>query len=263
MKVDGSVFISARKKIRARCPGRGEPGRPAPGTQEWVADEAKLSLRAVQYLENGEASLKTIKAVSKLLGIPKWEEHICDYGCEYVTCSAKKLVDFRPELYPPHNPERFFKSTMLMSIDPLSILVEAGKFEEVLLKEVTATLSGLDMDIEFQWLAEVLLTPEGKGWLGWVKEMEEFYIPANNQILHIPVMFRQLNAPQATWEAFVHMVEVATTSQLDIDIHLHFANFQRHVKIYLSTDLLQRVFAEGRNKYQSAWPYRAQLRTIT
>lgn len=263
MKVDGSVFIAARKKVRARCPGRGESGRPAVGTQEWVAEEARLSLRAVQYLENDEASLKTIKAVSKLLGIPNWEEHIYDYGCEYVTCSAKKLVDFRPELYPPHNPEHFFKSTMLMSIDPLSILVEAGKFEKILLKEVTATLSGLDINIEFQWLAEVLLTPDGKGWLGWVREMEEFYIPAKNESLHIPVMFRQLNAPQVTWEEFVCMVDAVTTSQLDVEIRLHFANFQKCIKIYLSTDLLQRVFAEGREKRDSAWPYRAQLRTIT
>lgn len=263
MKVDASVFIAARKKIRARYPGRGDPGYPAIGTQEWVADEARLSLRAVQYLEKGEASLKTIKAVSKLLSIPKWEEHICDYGCEYVTCTAKKLIDFRPERYPPHHPDSFFKSTLLMSLDPLSIRVDAGKFDAILLKEVTATLSGLAMNVDFTWMAEVLLTPAGKGWLGWVREMEEFYLPANNEPLHIPVMFRQLNTPQVTWDAFVSMVEATSNSQLDVEVCLHFSTFQKRIKIYLSTDLLQRLFAEGRTKHQSVWPYRAQLRTIT
>lgn len=263
MKVNGSVFMAARKKMRALYPGRGAPGQPAIGTQEWVAEQARLSLRAVQYLEKGEASFKTIKAVSELLGIPQWEAYIYDYGCEYVTCTTKKLIDFRAELYPPHNPDSFHKSTLLMSIDPLSILIEPGKFEEILLKEITATLSGLDTLIEFTWLAEVLLTPAGKGWLGWVKELQEFYIPATGKILHIPIMFRQLTIPPISWYEFVSMVENSCANQFYIDVYLQFTNFQKHNKIYLSTDLLQRLFKEGRMKHQTQWPYRAQLPTIT
>lgn len=263
MKVDGFAFIAARKKIRARYPGRGEPGHPAIGTQEWLADEAKLSLRAVQYLEKGEASLKTIKAASKLLDIPKWEEHICNYGSEYVTCTTQKVVDFRPSLYPPHYEDTFTKSTLTMSLDPLSILVEEGKFEEIQLKEVRAVLSGLDVKISFLWWAEVQLNPSGQGWLGFIDEIQELYIPANNKTLHISIMFRQENFPPVTWEEFVSMTEATTNSQLNVDVKLYFSNFEKHIKIYLSVELLQRLFAEGRIKYQSEWPYRSQLKAIT
>ena len=263
MKVDGSVFASARRRVRAAFPGRGEPGRPAPGTQEWVADEARVSLRAVQYLEKGNASLRTIKAVSQLLGIARWEDSIRDYGQEYVTCTAKKLVDFRPELYPPHHADTYGDSTLLMSLDPLSIQVDAGKFPEVVLNNVTAALSGLAVSLEFVWLAEVLLTPAGKGWLGWVREIDELCIPADGENRHIPLMFRQLNSPQTSWRQFIELVEATESSQLELMVDLEFANFNKQVKIYLSTDLLHRLFAEGRQKHQASWPYRVQVRTIT
>lgn len=263
MKIDGALFITARKKFRARYPGRGEQGNPAPGTQEWVADQARVSLRAVQYLENGEASLRTIKAVSQLLGITDWEEHVLDYGAEYVTCLAKRMIDFRPEHYPPHHPGSFHQSTLLMTLDPISITVEPGKFAGVWLKEVTAILKGLPTPMFFTGLAEVLLTPAGKGWLGWVEEMEERYLPANGEPIHIPIMFRQTDIPQMTWGGFVAMVEATAASQFEVECCLHFTNFQKRIKVYVSTDLLQRLFSEGRKKHQSEFPYRVQLRTIT
>lgn len=262
MRVDGVAFRNARKKIRARFPGRGEPGRPAKGTQEWVADEARLSLRAVQYLEKGEASLKTITEVSKLFQIENWEEYICDYGIEYVTCSAEKLVDFRPELYPPNN-NTFVESPVLMSVDPVSILVESGSFEEIVLKEVTAKLSGLPIEIDYIWMAEVSLTPAGVGWLGWVKEIEELYLSATNRMLNIPIMFRQAGSSQVSWGMFVDMIEKTNANQIYVDLSLIFSNFTKEIRIFLSIELLQKLFVEGRFKYKSEQPYRAQLKTIT
>lgn len=263
MEINGLIFKAAREKIRAHFPGRGEPGYPAKGTQEWLSYEAKVSLRAVQYLEKGNASLRTIKAVSKLLNISNWEEYIYNYGIEYVTCSAKNMVDFRPELYPPHNAETFSNSTMQMTIDPLSLVVEEGKFKDIHLKEVVASLSGLETNIEFVWLAEVLLTPAGNGWLGWVKEMQVLCLPADNSAVNIPIMFRQNNVPQLSWGDFVTQIESLNTSQLEIDIYLKFETFEKHIRIFLSVDLLKRLFTEGRLKHQSNWPYRVQLQTIT
>lgn len=262
MRVDGVAFRNARKKIRARFPGRGEPGKPARGTQEWVADEARLSLRAVQYLEKGEASLKTISEVSKLFQIDNWEEYICDYGIEYVTCSAEKLVDFRPELYPPNN-STFIESPVLMSVDPISILVESGRFEEIVLKKVTAKLSGLQVEIDYIWMAEVSLTPTGVGWLGWVREIEEIYLSATNRMLNIPIMFRQMDTSQVSWGMFVGMIEKTNENQIYVDITLDFSKFTKEIRIFLSIELLQKLFVEGRLKYESTQPYRAQLKTVT
>lgn len=263
MKVNGAAFIAARKKIRAKCPGRGEAGRPALGTQEWLAEQANVSLRAVQYLEKGEASLKTIKAVSNFLGMQGWEHYIHNYGSEYVTCSAPKVIDFRPELYPPHNQNQFANSTLQMTIDPLSILIEEGMFDRLLLKDVKAVLTGLPVDIEFTWLAEVLLTPAGKGWLGWVREMREFYISADNVKIELPIMFRQLNPHQVTWGEFIGMIEASNVNQIYADISLFFPAFVKKIRVYLSIELMKHLFKEGRIKYKSHLPYRFHINTIT
>lgn len=262
MKVDGSAFLTARKKIRADFPGRGRPGQPAKGTQEWVADSAKVSLRAVQYLEKGEASLKTLESVSKVLGISNWEKCINDYGVEYVSCTAKRYIDFRPERYPVRFPDSYANSIMQMTIDPLSIRAESGKFDSFLLQEVNASLTGLEKDMNFTWLAEVSLTPDMETWLGWVKEVDEIEIGANDQTLKMPIMFRQLNVPRISWAEFIHMVERSNESQLDIGLELKFARFTKVFDIHVSIDLLKILFDQGREKYQSNWPYRAQLRTI-
>ena len=262
MQIESEIFKAKRKKIRAANPGRGESGQPAKGTQEWLAEEAKISLRAVQYLERGEASFKTIKAVSRVLGITNWEQYIKDYGNEYVSCTAKKLIDFRPESEPRTNPTSYANSVMLMTIDPLSILAEPGKSESFLLKEVNAKLTGLEKAIHFTWLAEVSITPNMDDWLGWVREAEERYITADNKILNIPVMFRQMNTPQITWAEFVDMIDASQKSQFNVSVQLQFARFEKTFDIYASIDLLKILFEKGREKYQSDWPYRAQLKTI-
>ena len=263
MKVDGSAFKAARKKVRAKYPGRGEPGQPATGTQEWLAEEARLSLRAVQYLEKGEASLKTITEVSKLLNIENWEEYILDFGAEYVACSAEKLVDFRPEQYPADNPDTFHNSCMLLTVDPLSILVETGRFKEIPLEKIEARLSGFPIEIDFIWMAEVSLTPAGVGWLGWVQEVEEIYLPATDKVRNLPIMFRQSNPSVVSWGDFVIMVEDSKSNQIYLDIELHFSRFTKEIRIFLAIELLQKLFADGRIKYSSNYPYRAQVKTIT
>lgn len=262
MQVDGAALIKARLRIRTEHPGRGESGKPAKGTQEWLAEQAGLSLRALQYLEQGEGSTESLKWVCTVLGIPAWETLILNYGSEYVSCTAKRFIDFRPSSYPPHYPDIFLNSSLQISLDPLSILVSQGKFESILLKEVRGKLCGLGEPIPLTWLAEVLLTPNGQGWLGWVREVEAMTLPANNTTVNIPIMFRQLAVPPVSWGDFVSSVEKISASQLNLEVCLEFQNFTKEFTVYISTDLLKILFAEGRKKYSSPYPYRAQLKTI-
>lgn len=263
MRVDGKAFSSARNKIRARHPGRGKLGSPAKGTQEWLSEEAGVSLRAIQQLEqSNEASPRTVKSVSRVLNIDHWEEYLLDYGLEYLSCTTKGFVDFRPEQNPDQYPDTYMNSTLMLTIDPLSILAESGKFDSFFLKEVNATISGLDRFIHCSWLAEVSLTPGMNGWLGWVKETEEMQIEAVDKPLNMSIMFKQDDVPHASWADFIELVEKNQMSQFDIEVQLRFVRFDKNFKVHISTDLLKILFEKGREKYASAWPHRAQIRAI-
>lgn len=262
MRVDGVALREKREQLRAQFPGRGEQGLPAIGTQEWLADEAKISLRAVQYLEKGQASLKVIRAVSEVLEIEQWERLIVNYGVEYVHCHAGDLVDFRPGLYPPNNPDTFAESALQITLDPLVLKADVGKFDSFLLKRITGRVYGFEQCIELSWLAEVSLTPDMNTWLGWVRELDEIELVANGKNCHIPIMFKQDQLPLVSWGEFVAMVESFPKSQFEIDITLHFDNFDKHFRVYVSVDLLKLLFIQGRKKYGSELPYRAQVRAI-
>jgi transcriptional regulator with XRE-family HTH domain len=261
MKVDGEAVMKARSKIRANYPGRGEQGMPAVGTQEWLAEQANVSLRAVQYIERGQGSLETLRKVSQALGIKQWQTLIINYGQDFVSCSAYREIDFRPAL-DPRVENNFIDSPLMVSLDPLSLTIASGKFQSIILKEITLALCGLDQPILYSWLAEVLLTPAGKGWLGWEKDLHEMYLTANDQILTIPIMFKQIAVPVVSWRAFIDRVEYLKSSQLNLEVSLIFQNFTKHFTVYISVDLLKIIFQMGRAKYNSPYPYRAQLKAI-
>ena len=261
MKVDGAFFKTTRERVRARSPGRGTRENPAKGTQQWLANQAKIAVRSVINLEKGEASSETLEAVSKVLKISNWEKYIIDYGQKYVTCSADKYIDFRPQLSPKKYPDRFMNSIMLMSIDPLYILVDSGGFDSFLLEDIKVSLHGLGKIILFSWYAEVSLTEGMNGWLGWVKDMEAIELQATDKPLNIPVMFKQDNI-RVSWQEFIKMVEDSGTSKLTVKVKLEFARFAKQFDIYVCTHCLRDLFEQGRQKHQSIWPHRAQLRTI-
>lgn len=261
MKVDGEALMRARSKIRADYPGRGEMGMPAVGTQEWLAEQANLSLRAIQYIERGQGSLETLRKVCQVLGIKQWQALIVNYGQEYVSCSAYREIDFRPAL-DPRTEANFVDSPLMVSLDPLTLTIASGKFEMVILKEINLTLCGLDNPISYSWLAQVLLTPAGKGWLGWEKDLQEMCLSANDQVLTIPVMFKQVAIPVLSWREFIDRVEHLESSQLNLEVKLVFQNFTKHFTVYIAVDLLKIIFQMGRAKYNSPYPYRAQLKAI-
>lgn len=269
MKVDGSAFKKAREKIRAKnWDVESLPGHPHIGTQEWLSNatrvnKTEISVRSIKNLEKGQGSLKTIRAVSKVLGMENYKEHIIDYALKCVSCSAESHIDFRPKQYPVQNPNSFSESIMLMTLDPLSITADSDSINSFFLKEVKARIIGLAKEIPFVWVAEVSLTDSKKGcWLGRVGPINGIHVEANDRPLNIPIMFKQDDASRILWCEFVTMVEESGKSQFDVEIELKFARFTKKFMIHVSIDLLKVLFQQGRKKHKSNWPYRAQLRTI-
>lgn len=264
MRIDGRPFRDARKKIRAKHPGNGSRNGPAIGTQEWLSDETGICLRAIQRLEqSNQASKNTVQTLSKKLGIAHWKQYELDYGLAFVHSTTSGVVDFRPEYAPSGSPEDFMDSPLMLTIDPLSILADSGDFELFHLQEINLLLTGLEQPIRFNWFAEVSLTPGANGWLGWVKEVDEMPIMANDQTLRKTIMFSQESVPHVSWSAFVSQVEASQSSQFDIEVKLCFLRFEKKFKVRISVDLLKILFEKGREKYGSEWPYRAHIKAIT
>lgn len=262
MEVNGVELAQERKKIRAFNPGRGEAWAPAKGTQEWLASRIGKNLRTVQNLERGRASLVVLQAACRELGLEDWTKYVLNYGAEYLSCTTTSLIDFRAEKDPNVYPDSFFRSTTLMTLDPLSISLEVGGLDYVDLKSIEARLQGKDLDISFSWLAEVSLTPTGDGWLGWIKPVEKQQIVAGKPAWQCPIMFHQTDAPPMLWIDFVKYVDSSNESQLNIIIDLDFGNIKKSLTVRVSIELLQRLFSYARIKYDSEYPRRAQVKAI-
>lgn len=262
MEVNGEELAQARKKIRALNPGRGKSWEPAKGTQEWLALQIGKTLRTIQNLEKGRASMIVLKAACRELGLKNWKKYVINYGAEYLSCTATSLIDFRAEKDPRIHEDSFFRSTTLMTIDPLSISLDEGEVDVADLKLVEARLQGKDLDISFSWLAEVSLTPTGSGWLGWVKPVETQRLKVGNRTWTCPVMFHQTTAPPMRWVDFVEYIDSSDESQLNISIDLDFGNIKKSFVVRVSIELLQTLFSYAREKYNSDYPRRAQVKAI-
>ena len=262
VEVNGLELAQERRKIRALNPGRGKSWAPAKGTQEWLALRIGKNLRTVQNLEKGRASMAVLRAACSELGIENWKKYVLNYGAEYLSCTATNLIDFRAEKDPNVYGDSFFRSTTLMTIDPLFVSLDEGELGFVDLKSVEAKLQGKNLDISFSWLAEVSLTPTGDGWLGWIKPVEIKRIEAGNTAWQRPIMFNQTTAPPMKWVDFVEYVDNSNESQLNIIVDLDFGNLKKSLTIRVSIELLQKLFIYAREKYNSDYPRRAQVKAI-
>jgi len=262
LEINGAELAQARKKIRALNPGRGEAWAPAKGTQEWLALRIGKTLRTVQNLEKGRASMPVLKAVCRELGLKNWKQYVLNYGVEYLSCTATSLIDFRAEKDPNTHEDSFFHSTTLMTIDPLSISLEEGEVSFADLRSIEARLQSKNLDIHFSWLAEVSLTPTGSGWLGWVKPVETKRIEAGSKAWVCPIMFHQTTVPPMRWIDFVEYVDSSKESQLNINVDLDFGNLKKSFVVRVSIELLQTLFSYARQKYNSDYPRRAQVKAI-
>lgn len=270
MKVDGDFFRESREKIKIKNVGEdririkdsnGEISNTRIGTQSWLANIAGVSVKSVKNLERGEASLVTLERVSKELDIENYEAYIPDYYKDDVVILADSHIDFRPEVAPGQDLQ-FINSVMVMTLDPLTITVNSEEKEPFLLTKVKARLTGLGEEIIFTWLAEVSLTNGAQGWLGLVAHLNELRLETNNETRYIPVMFKQEYPSRILWHDFVEKIEKSEKGQFNVELEFEFAQFTKMIDIRVPIQTLQDMFKDSRIKYESDWPYRAQLRTI-
>lgn len=278
MKVNGEAFRRAREEIRKDSPKRGAPGKPAKGTQEWLASVARvpnekagngepkwrsLSVRTIQALEKGVSSIETVDAVSPHLEI-NGRELIFGYGKESVICRATGVIDFRPSDYPVDNNDDFFKSPLLVTVDPLELSFDPIDIDQFHVEGVELNLSFDEFNQKFTWLYEVSFTKDTIGWLGVVKELRPFLIDVGNgrKTINMPIMFSSLSASAISWKDFVDKVEKSTDTKIMIDINIFFSNFEKNIKLICSIDLLKENFKIGREKRKSTYPYKTHVRSI-
>jgi len=243
MKVNGVAFKRAREEIRKNSPQVRNKlrGDASVGTQEWLACKAKiknkngkltsLSVRTIQYLEKGEASIQVVDAVSPFLQI-NGRELIFDYGVESVKLKALGVIDFRPAMY-PESSNTFYKSPLLMSVDPLAISFDSDDLSNVEINSISAKLLVGGGAIKFRWLYEVELTENGKGWLGIKNEVSP--IRMNSPETYIsPIMFKQVDPLKLSWFDFIKAIEAETTNLMQINVAVDFTTFTKELKIGVS-----------------------------
>lgn len=266
MRVDGNAFRRAREEIRKNTVRtKGKRGEPARGTQEWLANIAlvrqengeliPLSVRTIQYLEKGMASIQTVDAVSPHLGL-NGRSLILDYGLDALTLEVPAVVDLRPETCPHDYPTTFHHSAFLLSIDPLIIRFSAEDMDSVRLEKMTARVQIGEVSVDFSWLYRVLLTPNGNGWLG----IEEEVYP--QEVTSMPfkasVMFHQTHHAPLSWENFVNLVEQTDSKLVTIHLTLAFQYFTKDLVIALAVAQLRHYFTFSRNKRGASWPFFSQ-----
>lgn len=263
MKVNGEAFKSARLKIRKNSPKRGVKGEPARGTQEWLAEKSGTSVRAIQYLEDGEASIATVDSVSSLLQL-KGRELIIGYGEEYVSCRMNGVVDFRPADYPLDDESGFFKSPVMITVDPISIIFKSVDINRFYLEKMEMMVFFPDSTVNLTWIYNVSMTPNATGWLGVENEVRPFFIETSkgDEEVHNSIMFNSEEIPFLSWEDFIFKTSNLKEPKLAIEVKIIFSNFEKIFPFYISTDYLKALIDEGRKSRNSLYPYRVQIRPI-
>lgn len=271
MRVDGNAFRKAREEIRKNSRRtRGVRGEPAKGTQEWLAniatirnvegEQTPLSVRTIQYLERGTASIQTVDAVSPHLGL-NGRSLILDYGQDAVRIDAPGVIDLRPENSPYTYPDTFQDSALLLSVDPLIIKLNLDEMDLARLEQITATLQVDKATTVFRWLYRVLLTPKGSGWLG--VEEEIYPLSITSELYRISLMFRQTTCPPWSWAEFVKILEETESKLARITLNLEFTYFTKTLDVGITVSQLQTYFRLGRQKRKSEWPFMAQPDALT
>ena len=271
MNVNGSAFKKAREEIRKNSEKpKGFRGEAGEGTQEWLAQTAKirsangeikaLSVRTIQYLEQGKASILTIDAVSPHLRI-NGRELIVGYGNDHISLDAPNVIDFRPTLYPRVG-QGFQLSPFLLTIDPLIITFSENEDIDIAkLVGMTIKMKLGHLDMRLGWLYKVGLHPGGNNWLG-IKD--EIY----PEVLHSPstyrasIMFHQITEKTISWQEFVTTIEASNLRVLQLEVTIEFEYFIKEIKIGIILSEIGTFISKGRQKYSSEWPYFAQPKTI-
>lgn len=230
MEVDGTAFKKAREQIRKEHINDDVPyGKPAIGTQLWLADEAGVTPRTIQNLENkGVASLGVIDAVSIPLRI-QGKEFIKNYGKDSVNCEAQGVIDYRPNVDMLFYPDKYHSRQFLITIDPLKISFANEDLSQVNLKKIEAKLFLDDLVVDFYWVYNVQLIPgEDREWLGVESEVSGITLKSLENYKS-SIMFKQdgYNCKIIRWSEFVDRIRSSSSNQIKVQVILNFEHFKK------------------------------------
>lgn len=256
--VSGPAFKRARLATRNEDEDlkRGEYGH---GSQEWLAEQARVSTRTVNELEAGKATLKTVDAVSEILSI-NGREYIQGYGEDFTTCHATGVVDFRPRISGrlPDNETAYLQAAFFVALDPLVIVVDDDFTDSAKVKRMELNLSVGDMNIDFSWLYTVSLTSRSTTWLGDEEDVREVDILA-----HEPhqksYMFRQNALRHISWEQFIDHIGATDDHRILLTLKVVFEYFEKQDHILVSVEEMKGLFEVS---YPPKYPYWLQPKAL-
>lgn len=258
VSVSGSAFKRARLATRNEDEDlkRGEYGH---GSQEWLAEQARVSTRTVNELEAGRATVKTVDAVSNVLAI-NGREYIQGYGEDFTTCRATGVVDFRPRISGrvPGNETAYLQAAFFVTLDPLVIIVDDDFTDTAKMQRMELNLTVGDMSIDFSWLYSVNLTNRATTWLGDEEDVREVDI-----ITHEPhqksYMFRQDSHKQISWEQFINHLEATDDHRILLTVKIVFEHFERQDHILVAVEEMKSLFEVS---YPKKYPYWVQPKAL-
>lgn len=250
--VNGLAFKRARLMLKNQDEvlTRGEYGE---GSQEWLAEQARVSPRTVNELETGRATLKTVDAVSRVLSI-KGRELIQGYGSDFTTFRATGAIDFRPTISGriAGNEEKYLKSAFLVTIDPIVVTVDDDFIDTAKLQRMDLRLSVGSMKINFGWIYNVTLTSRAMTWLGDEEDVSEVNI-FTREPYQQSVMFRQTSLEPVLWEQFINHLNSTSDSRVLLTLRLVFEHFEKTDHIMVAIEELRTLFEMAHPKGFPYW----------
>ncbi len=251
VKVDGTAFKRERLRFKNQdnTVNRGEYGY---GSQEWLAEQARISPRAISSLERGKASVKTVDAVSKVLGI-QGREYIWGYGADFTTFRTAGVIDFRSSINGrlPENETTYQDAPFLLTLLPIAITVDDDFISTATLQKLRLKLSVRGMEIDFIWIYNVLLTSRSNTWLGDEKDVSEVVIPVR-ETYQSSVMFRQDSLNSISWRQFINHIGETDDARILLTLTLEFERFEKEGYILISTEEIKGLFKWA---YPHGYPY--------
>ncbi|MCK5902586.1 MAG: hypothetical protein KAG28_05500 [Cocleimonas sp.] len=259
MSVHGEAFKRARLACKSRELSDMKRGEYGQGSQDWLAQQTRLSPRTVNELESGRATLKTVDAVSLILNI-KGREYIQGYGEDFTTCRASGVVDFRAGLNGriAGNETAYLTEPFLLTLDPLIIKVDDDFIDTVALQGILLTLSVGEMVLDFEWLYNVCLTDRSSTWLGDEEDISEVTI-ATRQPYQTAIMFKQDPFNSMSWEEFIVYIKKVDDARILLTLNLAFSYFKKQTHIIVSVEELRRLFELS---FPQGFPYWVQPKAL-
>lgn len=258
MSVQGAAFKRARLACKSQetTTKRGEYGH---GSQEWLAEQARLSPRTVNELESGRATLKTVDAVSQVLSI-KGRKYIQGYGEDFTLFRTPGVVDLRSGINGrvTGNETAYLKEPFLLTLDPIVITVDDDFIDSATLQRMMLQLSVGDLVIDFEWLYNVKLTDRSTTWLGDEEDVSEVAICTHTPY-QTSVMFKQTDFDPMSWEQFIHYIQTTDDGRILLSLTLDFIHFKKQDHIIVSVEELRRLCEVS---FPQDYPYWVQPKAL-